>query len=293
MMVQYKKIVAGLLAIISVKPMWADGLKHASDLESYGVVKLHKITEYTTASGIMKEGGLLVMKTKPNAVIKYAGVDVRADMDGRAVLGFHRDEDAKINITINGVPAILTPIDGRYNIQHVNGVASKYVSPPDSVLKRIRQDVADAKSARKVLSPVLFYGKKWIAPVQSFRPIRITGVYGSQRVYNGVPKNPHYGIDFAVGVGTSLLAPMDGTIVLAKDMYYSGKTIIMDHGGGVFSSFLHLSKITVSVGDKIRIGQVMGETGNTGRSTGPHLDWRMNWRNKRIDPALLVGKQYP
>ena len=286
------KISLGLWCITAPSMAMAKQLKYASDLHQHGTVQQYKITDKTTGWGVIKEGGLLMLKTTPNAKIEYAGFTVTADTLGRAVLGFHRDENKTLPIVINGVKTTLAPIDGVYNIQHINRVASKYVSPPEDVLKRIRQDIADAKAVRKVVTPVQFYNKVWQNPVQSKTKIRITGVYGSQRVFKGVPKNPHYGIDYAVVVGTPLLAPMDGTVVLAKDMYFSGHTIIVDHGGGVFSSFLHLSKITVAVGDKITTGMVIGATGNTGRSTGPHLDWRMNWMNKRIDPALLVGNKY-
>ena len=270
----------------------AKELKYASDIHQHGTVKQYQIGDKTTGFGNIKEGGMLVLKTTPHANIEYAGFTVTADTLGRAVLGFHRDENKTVPIVINGVKATLTPLDGTYNIQHINRVPSKYVSPPDHVLKRIRQDIADAKAVRKNITPVQFYNKVWQNPVQSKNKIRITGVYGSQRIFKGVPKNPHYGIDYAVPKGTPLLAPMDGTVVLTKDMYYSGHTIILDHGGGVFSSFLHLGKITVSVGDKVTTGMVMGQTGNTGRSTGPHLDWRMNWMSKRIDPAMLVGNKF-
>ena len=267
-------------------------LKYASDLYQYGTPKTYTLMDKTHAYGQIQEGGMLTIKTTPNAKIQYAGLTVTADASGRAVLGFHRDEEKSVSLMINGQKITLTPIDGIYNIQHINRVASKYVSPPADVLKRIRQDIADAKNARKKITPVQFYDKVWQNPVQWKNKIRITGVYGSQRVFKGVPKTPHYGVDYAVPVGTPLLAPMDGTIVLVKDMYYSGKTIIMNHGGGVFSSFLHLSKMTVAVGDKVTTGTVIGATGNTGRSTGPHLDWRMNWMNKRINPELLVGHKF-
>lgn len=285
-------ISATLWGITVMHMAGATDLKYASDLHQYGTAKQHKIFAKTTGWGMLKEGGLLLLKTTPNAKIEYAGFTVTADASGRAFLGFHRDENKAVSIIINGQKATLMPTDGTYNIQHINRVPSKYVSPPEEVLKRIAQDIKDAKASRKKITPVQFYNKVWQNPVRSKNKIRITGVYGSQRVFKGVPKNPHYGIDYAVPTGTPLLAPMDGTVVLTKDMYYSGHTIIIDHGGGVFSSFLHLSKITVSIGDKVTTGTVIGQTGNTGRSTGPHLDWRMNWMNKRIDPALLVGNKF-
>ncbi|MDP4650548.1 MAG: M23 family metallopeptidase, partial [Haliea sp.] len=118
---------------------------------------------------------------------------------------------------------------------------------------------------------------------------RISGVYGSQRVYNGQPGSPHYGVDVAVPTGTIVRAPAAGVVTLAEpDLFYSGGTIILDHGYRLSSSFLHLSKVSVNVGDQIALGDVIGEVGATGRATGPHLDWRMSWREARIDPQLLV-----
>ena len=117
----------------------------------------------------------------------------------------------------------------------------------------------------------------------------ISGVYGSQRVYNGVPGTPHYGIDVAVPTGTAIVAPASGQIIMVHDnMFYSGGTIMLDHGHGVSSSFLHLSKTSVEVGDWVEQGDPIGEVGATGRVTGPHLDWRMNWGDSRIDPELLL-----
>jgi murein DD-endopeptidase MepM/ murein hydrolase activator NlpD len=118
---------------------------------------------------------------------------------------------------------------------------------------------------------------------------RISGVYGSQRVYNGTPGAPHYGVDVAVPTGTPVRAPASGVITLAEpDLYYSGGTVILDHGYGLSSSFLHLSKVHVTVGQRLAVGDLLGEVGATGRATGPHLDWRMSWLSERIDPQFLV-----
>ena len=114
-------------------------------------------------------------------------------------------------------------------------------------------------------------------------------MYGSQRVYNGKPGNPHYGVDVAVPTGTPVVAPAPGVVTLAEpDLFYSGGTVILDHGYKLSSSFLHMSEVTVSVGQVLETGDVLGAVGATGRATGPHLDWRMSWRSERIDPQLLV-----
>jgi murein DD-endopeptidase MepM/ murein hydrolase activator NlpD len=117
----------------------------------------------------------------------------------------------------------------------------------------------------------------------------ISGVYGSQRFYNGEPRNPHYGVDVAVPKGTPVHAPAAGVVTLAEpDLYFSGGTVILDHGYRLSSTFLHMSEVSVQVGDELQAGDLIGAVGSTGRATGPHLDWRMNWRQQRIDPQLLA-----
>ncbi len=153
------------------------------------------------------------------------------------------------------------------------------------MLSRIRKEAEQVREARvpDTDQEDFFNGFGW--PVKG----RISGVYGSQRVYNGKPGRPHYGLDIAVPTGTPVAAPADGIVRLVdSDLYYSGGTIIIDHGHGLFSSFLHLSKVSVKGGTTIKRGQIIGEVGATGRVTGAHLDWRYNWFDKRLDPALLT-----
>ena len=159
------------------------------------------------------------------------------------------------------------------------------VTPPDSVLARIKDDNWRVAKARKTSSERADFAARFIWPAEG----PITGVYGSQRVFNGVPKRPHYGVDVGAPTGTQVIAPAGGKVTLAHpDLYYSGGTIIIDHGLGVNSTFLHLSKLTVEPGEMVKQGQKIGEIGATGRATGPHLDWRINWFSERLDPALLV-----
>ena len=156
-------------------------------------------------------------------------------------------------------------------------------SKSDSV--RIRQDSALVKKARRDSSANLDFLGGFIKPLDG----PITGVYGSQRIYNGIPGSPHYGVDYAAPIGTLVLAPASGKITLAHpDLFYSGGTIIMEHGFGLTSSFLHLSEILVSVGQRVEQGTAIARVGATGRATGPHLDWRMNWLNVRVDPQLVM-----
>jgi len=152
--------------------------------------------------------------------------------------------------------------------------------------QRIRRDSAAVKQARERDDPRADFLSGWIWPVEG----PISGVYGSQRVLNGKPRRPHFGVDIAMPVGTLVKAPADGLVTLAHpDMFYSGATLIIDHGHKLSSTFLHLSRILVEVGDRVRQGEVIAEVGKSGRVTGAHLDWRMNLRQARIDPQLLAG----
>ena len=167
----------------------------------------------------------------------------------------------------------------------INGLEKKMVTPPKSFYDRIIRENKAIKNIRNLDSDIDFIFEKFNWPAKGI----ISGVFGSQRILNGKPKRPHYGIDIAAKKGTSVLAPIESIVRMAeKDLYYTGGTIMLDHGHGVTSVYSHLSLINVNVGDKVKKGQKIGEIGSTGRSTGPHLDWRINWFLQRLDPALLV-----
>lgn len=244
----------------------------------------------TQIYGSLTQGGLIRGKTLPNSRIMLEGNSVRITPNGEFVFGFGRDEKKAIELTIK-LPSgkVLTktlnvaPRD--YKLQKVNGVPQKTVSPPKKALKRIKKETLLVKEARKTYSDATDF----LGPFQWPLIGPITGVYGSQRIYNGVPKRPHYGLDIAAPVDTLVRAPTNATVTLAhQNMYYSGGTLIMDHGYGVSSTFIHLNEVLVSVGDKIKQGDVVAKVGSKGRSTGPHLDWRINWYGVRLDPALIM-----
>ncbi|MGK0440295.1 MAG: murein DD-endopeptidase MepM/ murein hydrolase activator NlpD, partial [Pseudohongiellaceae bacterium] len=173
-----------------------------------------------------------------------------------------------------------------YNIQRIEGISKAIMSPSDKNLKRIRDEAGQVWSARSKIKQRNDFAGEFTWPLTG----PITGVYGSQRLYNNIPKRPHYGVDVAAPTGTPLSTPAPGVVTLAhKGMFYSGGTIIIDHGYGVSSTLMHLSKVLVKVGDEVKPGDIIAEVGATGRATGPHLDWRMNWYQSRIDPQLLVG----
>ncbi len=235
-------------------------------------------------------GGLLWGQVAPSTPVAFNGIDVPVLADGRFLLGLGRDAPATLQLTVGSAIECTISVDRReYRISRVEGVPQRTVTPSAEHLARIRaerQRVSAAKAKRlqrEDLLSAVKSGLKW--PVTG----RISGVYGSQRFYNGEPGNPHYGVDVARPTGTPVLSPGPGVITLAEpDLFYSGGTVILDHGYGLSSSFLHMSHIDVSVGDEVQTGDPIGAIGATGRATGPHLDWRMSWFNQRIDPQLLV-----
>jgi murein DD-endopeptidase MepM/ murein hydrolase activator NlpD len=241
--------------------------------------------------GNYTQGGLLIGKTEPGAKISFQNKKVKVSDTGIFIIGFHRDEPLVSELEINlpngeKISQKIIISEREYNIQRIDGLPASKVSPrKPQTLERISKETALIKKARKRKDDRLDFTEQFIWPVTG----RISGVYGSQRVLNGKPRRPHYGIDIARPTGTKVVAPASGIITLAHpDMFFSGGTIMLDHGHGLSSSFLHLSKLHVKVGDKIEQGQLIAEVGATGRVTGPHLDWRMNLSSKRVDPELLV-----
>lgn len=241
-------------------------------------------------TGESQPGGLLWGRVAPATVLEFNGVDVPILEDGTFVLGLGRDAPATLELTVGPTLSCTIDVESRqYRISRVEGVPQRTVTPPEEQLARIRSERQRVRSAkakrvrRQDFLEAVKAGLQW--PVTG----RISGVYGSQRFYNGRPGNPHYGVDVARPTGTPVLSPGPGVITFAEpDLFYSGGTVILDHGYGLSSSFLHMSRIDVTVGDEVQAGDPIGAIGATGRATGPHLDWRMSWFNQRIDPQLLV-----
>ena len=241
-------------------------------------------------AGAWTQGAMLVCRTAPGTRIDFGDQSATADAEGWAVLGLDRDQGEEITLSArlpDGTEFLQTHsvTQREYNIQRVEGVPQRTVTPSEEDLIRIR-----AESRRKAAA----YTSRWegagfadgfIAPAEGI----ISGVYGSQRVYNGTPGRPHYGLDFANDPGTPVVAPAAGLVVLADpDMFYEGGLVFIDHGQGFTSAFLHMSEVTVEVGDVVEQGDQIGAIGAGGRATGPHLDWRIKWRNRYIDPALVL-----
>ena len=244
-----------------------------------------------TLEGPRIQGGLLVGTAPPGSSVMQDDESVRVSDTGIFVIGFHRDEapQSLVQVTFpdGSTEQHILEIEQReYQVQHITGLPDRMVSPNEEDLKRIREDNAAIRKARAFDNPRTDFldGFEWptIGP--------ISGVYGSARILNGEPRQPHYGIDIAVPTGTPVHAPASGVVTLVhSDMYFSGGTLILDHGHGLSSAFLHLDKILVDEGDFVAKGDVIAEVGDTGRVTGAHLDWRINLFNRRIDPSLLVG----
>lgn len=241
--------------------------------------------------GNLQQGGMVVGQVEPGSQVYLDQQPVKVSAEGVFVIGFDRDAKPRAELLVEQPSGdrqvrALDIAARQYAIQHIEGIAQKIMAPSQTNLQRIREEAALVREARsQLLASMDFAGPfQWplIGP--------ITGVFGSQRVYNGVPKRPHYGVDVAAPIGTKVTTPAPGTVTLAhQDMFYSGGTLIIDHGFGVSSTLMHLSKVLVEVGDKVVPGDIVAEVGAGGRATGPHLDWRMNWLKARIDPQLLVA----
>ncbi len=240
--------------------------------------------------GKFMQGHYIIGLTDPKAEIMIDKKKVKVSKDGYFVFGI--DRDRKLDITITKVKnekkqkIVKKVLKRKYNIQRIDGLEESKVTPPESVYKRIREENKKIGKARAINSDLPFFKGQFIMPIEGI----ISGVYGSQRILNGKPKWPHYGIDIAAKKGTMIKSSGSGMVTLAEnDLYYTGGTIIMDHGHGISTIYSHLEKVMVSVGDNINQGDIIGTVGSTGRSTGPHLDFRVNWFQTRLDPMTLIN----
>ena len=244
----------------------------------------------TLLRGGAVEGGLMIARTAPDNRVTLDDAAIPVAPDGLFIVGFHRDSDLPVTIGITTADGtsqltVLTPQQRSYQIQRIDGLQKNMVTPPENVIARIKSDQAAVAAARQTPAAAgdFWRGIDW--PVTG----RISGVFGSQRILNGQPRQPHYGIDIAVPKGTPVRAPASGLVTLVKDLYFSGWTVIINHGLGLNSTFLHLDSTAISVGDTVQRGSIIGTVGSTGRSTGPHLDWRLDWQGRRIDASLAAG----
>ena len=261
------------------------------------IVIVYQIHSYdlkaeTSIKGEIIAGGILIIETLPNTILKLEGNTIPISQEGYGIIGFDRHpknrQTLEIFYSTGKIEEIILDIKKRsYKIQKIDGVQKEKVTPPKEVLDRIYDEKIRVRTARKKAHFIdkSYYMNGFVMPASG----PITGIYGSQRILNGVPKNPHYGLDIALPVGYKVLAPMDGIVLFTdKDLFFAGGTIIIAHGQGLTTSYLHLSKIFVKEKQKVLNGEIIGEVGSTGRVTGPHLHWGVEWMGKRLDPEYLV-----
>jgi len=237
------------------------------------------------------QGHFIIGKTEPDSKVKIGKKQVKVSKDGYFAFGLARDRKYDVVITIekNGVKEKITKRvqKRKYNIQKIDGLEEKKVTPPEEVYERIKKENKLIAKARAIDSDLDFFKDKFMIPVDD---AIITGVYGSQRILNGKPKWPHYGLDFAQKEGAPVKAMLNGTVTLAEaDLFYTGGTLIFDHGHGISTLYMHMLDIFVVKGQKVKQGNIIGTVGSTGRATGPHLDVRLNWFDVRLDPATVLN----
>jgi len=233
------------------------------------------------------QGHYILGKTNPDSIIFIDKKKVKVSNDGYFAFGIEKDRKFDITITENNKKIIKQIQKRKYNIQRIEGLPKKKVTPPEEFYARIKRENLLIAKAREINSNLSFFKENFIIPVDD---AIITGVYGSQRILNGIPKWPHYGLDFAQKKGTPIKAMNNGIVTLAeKDLFYTGGTVIFDHGHGISTLYMHMGNLFVNVGDHIKKGDIVGTVGATGRATGPHLDIRLNWFETRLDPATILN----
>jgi murein DD-endopeptidase MepM/ murein hydrolase activator NlpD len=235
-------------------------------------------------------GALMIGQVVPGASVWLDDRSLRVNDAGYFLFGFGRDDSGERLLRIEAVgqrqERLLRLTPREWDIQRVEGVPGRTVTPPPEALERIRDEARQVREARETDSSLDYFASTFVWPASG----RISGVYGSQRFYNGNPGNPHLGVDIAAPTGSPVIAPAGGVVTLVhRDMFYSGGTLVIDHGMGLSSTFIHLERVLVKEGQRVRQGDRIAEIGATGRATGPHLDWRLNWYQERLDPQWFMG----
>ncbi len=239
-----------------------------------------------TFEGKFIQGSFILGKAEPGSEVFIDKKKVKVTSDGYFAFGLGRDRNNDVVITINKKKIIKKVFKREYKIQRIDGLEEKKVTPPEEVYERIKRENKWIGEARSINSDLAFFKNNFINPLEK---AIVTGVYGSQRILNGKPKWPHYGIDFAAEEGTEIKAMLDGVVTLAEpDLFYTGGTLIFDHGHGISTLYMHMKTLMVKEGQKVKQGDIIGTVGSTGRSTGAHLDVRLNWFQTRLDPATVL-----
>jgi murein DD-endopeptidase MepM/ murein hydrolase activator NlpD len=243
--------------------------------------------------GNFVQGGLVIGQVDPEATVEFDGHKLSMTPDGHFLFGFGRDAPAKEKLTVRMPDGYVhvQEIDVKqreYKIQRIDGLPPKKVTPPPEAIEQILREKKAKEAAFKADLPESGFLTDWIWPADG----PISGVYGSQRILNGKPRRPHFGVDVASPTGTPVVAPADGKVILAMPlMYFEGNAIFLDHGHGLKTVYMHLSELDVKEGQMVKRGQRIGAIGGTGRATGPHLHWSLYWFHTPLDPALLVPER--
>ncbi len=240
-----------------------------------------------TFDGKFIQGSFILGKAEAGSEVFIDKKKVKVTPDGYFAFGISRDRKNDVVITVNKKKIVKKIFKREYKIQRIDGLEEKKVTPPEEVYERIKRENKWIGEARAINSDLDFFKNKFINPLEN---AIVTGVYGSQRILNGKPKWPHYGIDFAAEEGTEIKAMLDGVVTLAEpDLFYTGGTLIFDHGHGISTLYMHMKTLMVKKGQKVKQGDIIGTVGSTGRSTGAHLDVRLNWFQVRLDPATVLN----
>lgn len=276
----------GTTALQAKKPQVTRGAAAAAPTAPASILPYRK-TELPTAA---QQGSMIIGTTDPGASVQYGDRRLHVSPNGRFVFAIGRDATGSTTVTVN------EPVGGKkqytigvlprdWPIENINGVPPDTVNPPPEIAARIAREQSSVAAVRTRDDAREDFAQPFVWPVEG----RISGRFGNQRVYNGTPKSPHSGMDIAAASGTPVKAPAAGIVTFASpSLYLTGGTVVIDHGAGVSSNFLHLSRIDVKAGDRVEQGQVFAAVGATGRVTGPHLHWGMNWFDVRIDPLLVL-----
>ncbi len=242
-------------------------------------------------TGSAAEGGLMLGKTAPGAAVTFDGKPVRVSASGDFLLGFGRDDAGRKQLAVSlgseNLSHEIAVADRDFRIERIDGLPRRKVTPDPEALKRIRAEKAEMNAAKTITEDTAHYlsGFRWPATG------RLSGVYGSQRILNGKPRRPHYGTDVAAPEGTPVTAVAGGTVTFVHPgMYFNGKTVLIDHGLGLRSVYIHLSETSVKAGDRVMAGARIGAIGATGRATGPHLHFGLTLDDTPIDPELVLGE---
>ncbi len=240
--------------------------------------------------GEAEQGGAVFGRAAAGAKVFLDGQAVPVDGAGRFVLGFARDAAPRAVLRViesSGAAAeVALAVKPRaWEVQRIDGLPQDKVTPPPALLERIAADNRAIAAARARIGGRADYLSGFVSPVDGI----VSGVFGAQRILNGEAKAPHSGVDIAAPMGTPVRAAADGVVSLVhSDMFYTGRTVMIDHGLGLQTVYAHLSRGDVKAGQRVRRGQTIGAVGASGRATGPHLHWGASWLDRRLDPARLV-----